>query len=213
MPTFAKDIDLLHWEPTIFRDAAFVSQTLVAATGSLSGTQFTLPDSLFGGAEIVDAEVICLGGAIDGCFPIVSIDSPTQLTLSVLYDKFGADPPTAGRVGPDADDIPFAIRTFWPQRAVVTELLLQLLELSPGQFDAVLNPQALRRACTLGALQMIYSAMSAVSADATALRVRAELYERLYRRALRVARVELDLDGDGEADARRALNVLPLVRT
>ena len=212
MNTFAKDIDLLHWEPTIFKDAAFVSQTLVSGTGSLSGTQFTLASSLLGGVEIIDAEVIYLGGSIDGCFPIVSIDSGTELTLSILYDKLTGDPPTPARIGPDPSDIPFVIRTFWAQRSIVTQLLLQFLGLTPEQFDAVLNPEALRRACTLGALQMIYSAMSAAAPDAAGLSVRADLYERLYRRAIRVARVELDLNGDGEADARRTLNTLALVR-
>jgi hypothetical protein len=38
------------------------------------------------------------------------------------------------------------------------------------------------------------------------------MYEDLYRRSLRSARVELDLDNDGTADARRELNVLNLTR-
>jgi len=42
--------------------------------------------------------------------------------------------------------------------------------------------------------------------------VRVDLYERLYRRALRNTRVDLDLNGDGRADTVRALNVLELQR-
>jgi len=29
--TFCKDVDLLHWEPNLFRDAAFASQALSRA--------------------------------------------------------------------------------------------------------------------------------------------------------------------------------------
>jgi hypothetical protein len=57
----------------------------------------------------------------------------------------------------------------------------------------------------------IVAAPSAAAEPANLL-VRAELYERLYRRALRAAAVEFDLDGDGEADTRRMLNVLELRR-
>jgi hypothetical protein len=41
---------------------------------------------------------------------------------------------------------------------------------------------------------------------------RVEMYERLYRRALRSATVELDTDGDERADVARPLNVLRLAR-
>jgi len=43
MPTepFCTDSALLAWEPNIFRDAPFASQTLLAGTGTLSGTTFT----------------------------------------------------------------------------------------------------------------------------------------------------------------------------
>jgi hypothetical protein len=39
--TFATDIDLLHWEPNILKDAAAVAQTILTGTGALSGTTFT----------------------------------------------------------------------------------------------------------------------------------------------------------------------------
>ncbi|MBC8107529.1 MAG: hypothetical protein H7Z14_13130, partial [Anaerolineae bacterium] len=75
----------------------------------------------------------------------------------------------------------------------------------------ILNPEVLSRACALGTLQMIYSALAAAAEDARAAN-RAALYERLYRRALRGAIVSVDLDGDGRADAHRMLNVLNFQR-
>lgn len=209
---FCSDLDLLHWEPQLFKDAAFVSQTLLSAVGDVDGTTVTLADGLIAAAELAGGEVACVGGAIDGCFPVASIDSATQLTVSVLYDKLFDDPAEPARAGASAAGVLVVIRTFWAQRKVVSDLLLNLLDVPADRPEAVLNPESLRRACTLGALQMVCSAMAAVSESAAAHAVRADLYERLYRRALRAARVELDLNGDGQADCRRTLATVEFVR-
>src|SRR5688572_9351031 len=84
--TFCTDIDLLHWEPNILVDAAFASQTLISGTGNLAGTTFTIASGSFTTAHIAADQAIVLSGSIAGAFPIVSVDSATQLTLSVLYD-------------------------------------------------------------------------------------------------------------------------------
>jgi hypothetical protein len=217
MTTFCTDIDLLHWEPNILRDAAFASQTLLAGTGDLAGTTFTLDTvgASFLASHVEADQVIVLSGGTSGCYPIVSVNSATQLTISTLFD--GLFPlsgnPTPIPVG-SAVDLAFVVRTFWPQRRVITELLLAAAGLDPvlHSVDRVMNPQALRKACALGSLHMIYSALAAAAAEPAAYGVRAELYERLYRRALRGARVELDLNGDGAADAVRPLNVLHMQR-
>ena len=80
---YCNDVDLLHWEPNIFRDALFASQLLISGTGNLAGTSFTLASGSLTSAHVVPDEVIVLSGALAGSFPIVSIDSATQLTLSV----------------------------------------------------------------------------------------------------------------------------------
>jgi hypothetical protein len=215
--TFCTDVDLLHWEPDVLRDAAFASQTLLAGTGSLTGTSFTIPSGSFADAHVSSDNVIVLAGEINGCFPIVSVTSATQLTISVLYDQLTepqeAEPSPIGTV----PSIPFVIRTFWPQRAIVSEMLQQAagagvarLGEAPAQ---IIDNVALRRPCALGTLHMIYSALAAAASEPEAYRVRADLYERHFRRALRCSFVELDLDGDGEGDVVRALNVLDLRRS
>jgi hypothetical protein len=70
----------------------------------------------------------------------------------------------------------------------------------------------MKRPCVLGTLQMIYSAMSAVSGDSAMLSVHADLYRRLYARALRHMAVDLDTNGDGVADLRRSPGVVCLIR-
>jgi hypothetical protein len=216
MLTFCNDIDLLHWEPNILRDAAFASQTLISGTGNLAGSAFTIASGSFLTAHVAQDQVIVLTGATSGSYPIVSVDSATQLTLSVLYDGLF---PTSGDPVPSppgtANGLEYVIRTFWPQRRIVSELLLQAAGIDPSDPDAehkIMNPDALHRPCTLGTLHLIHSALAAAATEPEQLNKRATLYENLYRSALRAATVKLDLDLDGRLDTLRRLNVMNLER-
>lgn len=217
---FCTDTDLLYWEPGLFRDAAAASQVLVSGIAGVSGTAVTVA----GVPPLADAGVRPLGviqfsgTALSGCFPIVSVDSDTDLTISVLYDGlFPADGSagTPAHVGVAAGQA-FAVRTFFPQRQVVTQMLLQAAGVDPSAgADAegrVVNAESLRRPCVLGTLQMIYNAVAASATEPAKPAARADLYERLYRRAMRSARVEVDTDGDGVADVVRSLGGVQLVR-
>jgi len=214
---FCTDVDLLHWEPSLFRDAVFASQQLLSGTGNLSGTAFTLASGSLVAAHVAADQVIVLSGSLAGSYPIVSVDSATQLTLSVLYDglfpETGAKTPSPAGT---ATGLSFAVNTFWPQRRVVSDLLLRAAGVDPDstvtQPAQIANSEALRRPCVLGTLQMIYNALAAAAATPTNYMVRADLYERLYRRALGQVRVELDLDGDGVGDTVRRLNTMELTR-
>jgi hypothetical protein len=212
---YCTDVDLLHWEPNIFRDAIFASQLLLSGTGALAGTAFTISSGSLAAEHVKADNVIVLSGGLAGSFPIVSIDSATQLTLSVLYDGLFPDSgnPIASPIG-TAAALDFAIRTYWPQRRVVSDLITRAAGIDPDVDSppVIVNAQALRRPCALGTLQMIYNALAAASATPDPLSQRADLYERLYRRALSRARVEIDSNGDGKPDIARTLNVLELAR-
>jgi len=214
--TFCNDIDLLHWEPGLFAEAGFASQQLLTGTGNLAGTAFTISSGSLIDAHVTANQVIILSGAVGGCFPIVSVNTATQLTLSVLYD--GLDPdggdPRPGPVG-TSSGLAFAIRTFWPQRKVVSDILRAAAGLDRVENAAhrIVNTAALRRPAALGTLQLIYGALAAaVTSEPNTFAIRAALYARLYRRALNQTRIELDTDGDGEADLARDLGVLTLDR-
>ncbi|MEO6436890.1 MAG: hypothetical protein ABIP55_14175 [Tepidisphaeraceae bacterium] len=216
MTTFCTDTDLLHFEPNLCRDAVFASQTLISGTGNLAGSIFTIATGSFTTTHVTPDQVIVLTGGTSGSYPIVSVDSATQLTLSVLYDGLY---PASGNPVPSpagtATGLAYVIRTFWPQRRIISEMLLTAAGLDPadaGAADKLLNPEALKNACTLGALHLIYSALAAAATDPEPLLPRIATYERLYRGALGATRVELDLDGDGVAEIVRALNVVELQR-
>lgn len=209
---YCTDTDLLRWEPHIAAEAAFSSQTLLSSTGSLSGTTLTIAAGSFAVAHVSAGFIACVSGAIDGCFPIVSIDSETTCTLSVMYDGLDQSPPLP--VSPGAgEDLAVAVRSFYPQRKIVSDLLTRMAGIEPDGTASVLNVEDFRKPAVLGTLHMIYSAMStAAFENRSDLIIRAELYERLYRKSLRGVIAEIDTDGDGVENCRRHLRVVHFAR-
>jgi hypothetical protein len=216
---FCNDVDLLYWEPDVLREAAFVSQTLDAGTGNLNGPIFELSTGQpFTDESIAAGQVLVVSGGLSACLAITEVIDPSHLRVSALYDELfpesGPGPASAGYAS--ASGLTYAIRTFWAQRKTASDFLLQAVGIVPGTPEAataaVLNPQVLRRPCTLGTLQMIYSAIAAAASEPAKFAVRADLYERLYRRALRQAQVDVDLDRDGKAEARRCPGLIRLAR-
>lgn len=216
---YCNDVDLLRWEPHLFRDAALASQTLIKGTGDLGGTDFTIASGSFTAASIAPGHVITLDDPIGGSFAVISVDTSTKLTLSVLRgDLFpidGSAPPPPVGAG-TAAAVGYAIRTFAPQSRIVSDMLRQAVgveSLDGGlTAPAILTPQTLKRPCVLGTLQMVYSAVSAVVGDSAMLAVHADLYRRKYQRALRNMAVDLDTNGDGVADMRCSPGLLCLIR-
>jgi len=218
---FCRDADLLYWEPDVLKDAAFASQTLGTGTGDVAGTTLTrTAGTAFDSVGIEPGQVIVLSGSAAGRYVITAVGGAATLTLSTLYDELF---PAADAAAPDpapvgtATGVTFTIRTFYAQRYVVSDFLTRAVGIVPntadGEAASILNPDALRRACALGTLQMIYSAIAAVADEPATYSLRADLYERLYRRSLRSAQVDVDLDGDGRADARRSPGLLRMART
>ena len=209
---FCTDMDLLHWEPTLFRDAVFASQELLGGTGDLDGTNFALNSNLLLVSPVAANHVIVLGEPLCGSYPIVSVNSPTQLSLMVLYDGLWQSPETDR---PVIKGLSFAIRTFQAQRRVVSDLMKRAAGIEVGStatpHPQIVNLEAMRRPCVLGTLQSIYNTLAAAGENPNNYRVRADLYERLYRRALCQVRAEVGLDGDRVVDVVRRLNVSELI--
>lgn len=216
---FCTDTDLLSYEPLLFRDAVAAAQTLLAGTAAVDGTLVTLPAPGPVAASVVAGDVITFTGtALAGCYPILGVGADSTLTISVLHQGvYPEEAVTAGDVLPSPSLVgsaaaqPFVIRTSFPQRRIVSQMILEAAGLGAVE-AAVVNPRELARACALGTLQMVYGALAAVAGDPIVPAARADLYGALFRRALRAARVEVDTDGDGKADDVRRLNAVTLVR-
>lgn len=203
--TYCTDTDLLHWEPRLLEEAAFASQTLLDADAELDGTRLTLASGSWIAAGVWPGDVAVLSGAVRGCYPIASIDSATDATITVFRGgDLGPTPP------PSAGQVHVVVRTFRPQREVVAALLEHAIDLRPG--EVLTNPGSLRPAAVAGTLQMIFNGLAGMAEDTTHYRVRTDLYERLLRRQLRSVAIEVDTNGDGRADYRRSLGILRLVQ-
>lgn len=209
---FATDRDLLAFEPNLFRDIAWTGQRRISADdGATSGSALTSASSNFTSARIKPGHVAMLD-AIP--LEVISIDSDTQLTVSLLRDD--VDDPTLSP--PALTDAPLVITTFGPQIASVHDQLLRALGIEPTNPNAqpsaadITNPAALARLEVLGALHLIFTAAATLSTTDDILRTKAEMYrDRFIAQRNRLA-VGVDLDGDGLPEATRRLNTIQFIR-
>lgn len=210
--TFATDIDLLHWEPSLLEEAPFPSQILLAGSCDLDESALTIETGSFTDAQVQVGNVVVLTGAIAGTFPITAVDSATQIQVSALYDQLSPDfiPSKVGT----ATGLTFSIRTYWAQRQMASDLILATAGLDPEEFgEKVLITAPLKRACVLGTLQMIYNAIAiGEPQDNHPNAIRSNLYGKYFRKSLRQVKLEIDTDGDGEAEIIKDLNVCLLKR-
>ncbi|MHC4981545.1 MAG: hypothetical protein ACYTF6_00040 [Planctomycetota bacterium] len=216
MSEFCKDRDLQAVEPAIFLTSGFPCQELITGTdGVFSGTTFTSASSDFQAAGIVGGMVLCTYSttpAEGSAFEIVSVDSATTLTVSVLR----ADP-TADPVAPPAgSDLSFFIRTFAPQISGVSATLAEKMRLISevsgiAQADFADSAQ-LARTCAYGTLASVFVARAENATPSDANWIKAEHYRNEFLRHQLQLRLVVDSDGDGQAEASRTLGNVTLRR-
>ena len=213
---FATDRDLLAFEPTLFRDVMWISQRLVDGMATISSSVLTMSsaDAAFDAAGVTAGHVVFINGV---SYEVLERLSSTQLRLS-------RPRPTADGVQIPVANIGAAtaarVATFAPQLAHVHDQLLRMLGIEPGEASApgppaeadITNPEALMRAECLGALHLIFAAAGALAPADSPTNQRAEFYRMRYAQERERAAAEIDLDGDGQPDAIRSLNVRYLVR-
>jgi hypothetical protein len=215
----ATDRDLLIFEPDLFRDAAFIGQRLVSATGAISGTTLTISahDVDLVAAGVTAGHVALVDGAP---YEVIERLSATTATISRLRGA-KTDPaippsPVTGK--------PTTIHTFAPQIAMIEHQVLRMLGIEPSLTPEALgdpaavtaasikNPEALNRAVSLGTLHLVFAAAAAVSPPDSPHWVRADLYRGRYENERQHAAAMIDTDGDGIPDATRRLNAMQLIR-
>ena len=216
MSESCKDRDLLAIEPGIFTGGGFESQQLTAgADGVVSATTFSSASADFVAANVQTGMVLCIYAAVPAegrCYEIVSVDSATALTVSVLRAEGdgNAIAPPAGT------SLKYQINTFAPQvsaaAATLHEKLRQIAE-AEGISEADFADSAqLGRAIALGALAAIFTARAANATGADANWVKAEHYRRQHVAATAAIRLAQDTNGDGVAERTRTLGNVSLRR-
>jgi hypothetical protein len=164
MAVLHQDRDILKYEPALFGNALFVSQTVgKGATGVLNATAFSATGGNFTSLGISAGWVIflqSLDGVINGAYEITAVVSATALTISVLRaDSAGAAIPVGTGSG-----LIWRIMTFAPQAAEALFSITQRLGIAPGNPDSPygiedIDSAVLRQASVFSALAVLYGSL------------------------------------------------------
>lgn len=217
MAKFSEDADILKYEPILFGELHLSGQILASGTGeALSGTTFTAAGADFVIAQISGGGVIYLhsaNGSLEGTFEIVSVDSATQLTVSVLRADSGDEPIAP----PAATDISYRVSTLAPQASEVSFQLTEYFGIRPGNpasdtdVEDILDKNVLRSASVFGVISSVYAMLASKSQDEN-FWTKSLHYQKLFEKARQRCRLCIDAGSDGVADITRMGASVRLVR-
>ncbi len=217
MVEFSNDVDILKYEPILFGELHLPWQILASGTGAaLAGTTLTASDANFEIAGVSPGDVAYLrsaGGSLDGAYEIVSVDSTTQLTVSVLR----SDPADTPIAPPASDEITCRISTFGPQAGEAACQLTEYFGIQPGDptstiaVDDIVDTEGLRRASVFWVISSVY-AMWTSRTECEAFWQKSLHYRQLFENARQRCHLSVDLGPDGVADVIRVGSAIRLVR-
>lgn len=208
MTSFSNDVDILKYEPILFGELHLPWQVLAAGTGgALSGTTFTASGIDFITAQIFAGGVAYLqsaDGTLDGTYEIVSVDSATQLSISVI--RSGSTDPAVAPTS--ATDISYRISTFQPQANEVGFQLTEYFGIRPGNpasdIDAedILDTSVLRQASVFAVISGAYAMLAGKAKDENFWK-KSLYYQKLFAKARARCRLSIDIGSDGLADVTK----------
>jgi len=208
MVTFSNDADILKYEPILFGELHLPWQVLAAGTGaSLSGTTLTASGADFIAAQTQAGGVVYLqstDGSLDGAYEIVSVDSSTQLSISVVR----AESTETAVSPPAATDISYRISTFGPQAAEVGFQLTEYFGIKPGNpaseidTDDILDTSVLRLASVFAVISSVYAMLAGKIKDQNYWN-KSLYYQKLSAKARGRCRLSIDVGTDGLADVTK----------
>jgi len=217
MTAFSNDVDILKHEPVLFGELHLPSQVRTSGTGAtLSGTTLTADGADFVAAQIEAGGVIYLKsaeGSVDGAYEIVSVDSATDLTVSVVRAD-AADPAMAP---PPGSDISYRVTTYKPQARNAALQLTEYFGIRPGDpaseigVEDLLDTEGLRRASVLAVISAVYGTWSS-QPGTECFQNKSLSYQQLFEKARQRCHLTVDLGPDGVADVTRAGGAIRLVR-
>ena len=218
MTVFSSDSDILRHEGVLFSELFFPWQILCEGTGgTLSGTTFSQTGADLTACSISGGGVIYMrsdDGGIDGLYEIVSVDSATSLTVSVLR----ADSEASIVVPGDGNSISYRISTFEPQANEVMFELTRYFGVQPGNPESeytvvdIVDAEVLRQVSTYAVIAGIYATLGSRSDDGAGFWEKSLYYQRLFERARERCRVGIDIDGNGSSEFSRSGGSIKLNR-
>ena len=216
MLVFSKDVDILRYEAALFGELHFPWQILCEGTGGvLSGTTFSKTGENFEAAGVQAGGVIYLqnAGGPDGAYEIVSVDSATSLTVSVVR----ADEDSLAVSPPAGSDVTYRISTFAPQANEALFALTQYFGIGPGHpssvydTDDIVDAGVLKQASVYAIIAAIYATLAGRVED-DGFWKKSLHYQKLFEQSRERCQLSIDIDGDGSGDSSRAGCDITLVR-
>jgi hypothetical protein len=208
MVTFSNDADILKYEPILFGELHLPWQVLAAGTGAtLSGTTLTASGADFIAAQVQAGGVVYLqsaDGSLDGAYEIVSVDSSTQLSISVVR----ADSTDTAMPPPAATDISYRISTFGPQAAEAGFQLTEYFGIRPGDpasdidADDILDTGVLRLSSVFAVISSVYAMLAGKTKEPNYWN-KSLYYQKLSAKARGRCRLSIDVGADGLADVTK----------
>ncbi|MBN1974203.1 MAG: hypothetical protein JW787_11225 [Sedimentisphaerales bacterium] len=205
MVRFSNDSDILKYEPILFGELHLPWQVLAEGSGgTLSGTTFTAADADFLAAQVAAGGVIYLESqdkSLDGTYEIVSVDSQTQLEISVVR----TDSQSESIAPPAAENISYRISTLAPQANEVGFQLTEYFGIQPGNpasdYDAddILDVSVLRQASVFAVIAGVYAMLACRAKDGDYWK-KSLYYRKLYSQARARIRLSIDTGSDGIVD-------------
>jgi len=217
MVSFSNDADILKYEPILFGELHRPGQVLTAGTGgTLNGTTFTASGADFVSAQVSSGGVAYLqsaDGTLDGAYEIVSVDSATQLTISIIR----ADSDDQLIAPPAATNISYRISTFRPQASEVAFQLTEYFDIKPGNpasdidVQDVLDTDVLRMASVFAVISSVYAMLASKAEDENFWK-KSLHYQTLFEKARQRCRLSIDVGSNKVADITRFGSSIRLVR-
>jgi hypothetical protein len=205
MIKFCNDIDIAKYEPVLFGELHLPWQVQACGdNGEISGMNFSASGADFVSANVEAGDVIYLrssDGAIDGVYEIVSVDSATELTVSVIRSEDDAD-----AIGPPAGTgVYYRVSTFEPQIVEAGLRLTEYFGIGPGragteiEAEDIIDAEVLKPAAVFCVLSSVYAMLASNATDEN-FWAKSLHYKKLFEKARERCQVCIDTDGDGVAD-------------
>lgn len=205
MVSFSNDVDILKYEPILFGELYLPWQVLAEGSGgTLSGITFTAEGADFVAAQVSAGGVIYLQSedkSLDGVYEIVSVDSQTQLGISVIRSDMQAE----SVAPPAAENISYRISTFLPQANEVGFQLTEYFGIKPGNpasdysVEDILDTGVLRQASVFAVISSIYAMLAGKAEDENFWK-KSMHYQKLFNNAKARVRLSIDIGSDGVVD-------------
>jgi len=205
MVCFSRDVDILKYEPALFGELYLPGQVIMQDSGGrLAGDKFTVSETDFVDDSVEAGGVIYLktaNGAIDGAFEIVSVDSETKLTVSVVRTEEQGETIAIG----DSEDVSYRIVTYRPQAEEAVFRLTEYLGIRPGNScsdigaDDIPDKSAIRRLSVFLVLSNLYAMLGGEMGNDGYWK-KSRYYKEQFDKAKERCRVSIDLGKDGVSD-------------